>query len=294
MNRALQLTLLLAPLGCSAQQMQLVSGTVHIANGTTVRIADGISWQIASASLVVNDGIIDLGSTAIINEAPGSPIAGSGMEVIAAQPGANQPVSGHGGLGLVFSQGAALPSLTISRAHLPRNDANLGNGIARWYSVAGLSGLSPNATVALRYDDTEINGLDETLLTLSHSTDPSGPWAVAPSTIDVDLNEAVGPADAQFDHLTLFAFDPMRIESAKPVAALLSVTPNIVDDMALVRFPFGEALATLKVIDASGRVALAIPAQGQASSVEVDFSGLNAGVYTIATPDGRTARFVKR
>jgi hypothetical protein len=292
MMRTSTFCLLLVPTALSAQDMQLVSGGLHVQQGTTLQLSDGIVWQIAPGASVVNDGTIDLSISATINESLGWPIAGLGMETIAAAAGAAQPANGHGGLGLRFDQAESLPQLTISRGHQPRTDANLGSSIARWYSIGGQAALSPSAIVTVQYDATEINGASEALLSLSRAASPAGPWTIIPSNPDADLNEVQGPADPAADHLTLFEFDPLRIDPSPSGTEGLAVFPSLTDGFASIVGIEGSPLGRLRVIDATGRIAATLALSG-GHQVHTDFSGLRTGAYTIVADDGRSARFVK-
>ena len=62
------------------QQMTLQRGNLSVAEGTRINLNGPLLWTIAPGATVVNNGEIDLGSEATLNETLGAPITGTGIE----------------------------------------------------------------------------------------------------------------------------------------------------------------------------------------------------------------------
>lgn len=280
-------------LGAFGQEMRLLSGALTVEQGTTMRLSDGTAWTIAPGAQVVNDGLIELGAAALINEPIGGPITGSGTERISVAAGDAQPALGHGGLGLLIEQGAPLPSLTVTRGHLPRTDASLGVSTARWYRLQGGEQLSPGAELIFHYDETELGALNEVPLGLARAFIEEGPWSAMPSEGQPDLNAVNGPYSPGGDHFSVFAFDPLSASAAAPAAPGLVAWPSITEGLLTIAAPMGAALGDLRIVDGTGRVVLRFGSAGQGASRVIDASALPAGAYVLIAESG-SARFVKR
>jgi hypothetical protein len=280
-------------LGAFGQEMRLLSGALTVEQGTTMRLSDGTVWTIASGAQVVNDGRIELGAAALINEPIGGPITGSGTERISVAAGDAQPALGHGGLGLRIEQGAPLPSLTVTRGHLPRTDATLGVSMARWYRLEGGEQLSPGAELIFHYDETELGALSEVPLGLARSIAEEGPWSAMPSEGQPDLNAVNGPYSPGGGHFSVFAFDPLSASAAAPTAPGLVAWPSITDGPLTIGGPAGAVLGDLRIVDGTGRVVMRFGTAGQGASRAIDASALPAGAYVLVAGGG-SVRFVKR
>lgn len=280
-------------LGAFGQEMRLLSGALIVEQGTTMRLSDGTAWTIAPGAQVVNDGLIELGAAALINEPIGGPITGSGTERISVAAGEAQPALGHGGLGLRIEQGAPLPSLTVTRGHLPRSDAALGVSMARWYRLQGGEQLSPGADLIFHYDETELGALSEVPLGMARSFAEEGPWSAMPSEGQPDLNAVNGPYSPGGDHFSVFAFDPLSESAASHAAPGLVAWPSFTDGPLTIAAPAGAALGDLRIVDGTGRVMLRFGRAGQGASRAIDASALPAGAYVLIAESG-SARFVKR
>ena len=129
------LSVALLPVLSVAQTMQLSSGSLQVLNGTTLTIEGPIEWVISPGSTVVNDGVIDLGTQAQLNEPVGGPVVGTGVErATHVGPG---PFAGiePGGLGAMLSTEDALNDLVVERGHAPYAHSGSVEGVARWYRI---------------------------------------------------------------------------------------------------------------------------------------------------------------
>ncbi|MBK9176732.1 MAG: T9SS type A sorting domain-containing protein [Flavobacteriales bacterium] len=281
------------PLVQSAQVIAFDNGTLTIDQGTTVRVSGPATWVLGPASTVLNDGLIDLGSEAVLNEPDGRPITGSGFERSAPLAGSVQPANGIGGLGLIIMQMLPLPSITVTRGHLPREHADYGLGIARWFVVEGLEQTSPPVTLVMKYDQTELNSLAEPLLELHASVSEMGPWAEATSTHDQSANTFTGdlPSGTNF---TAFAVDPQGRPSLHVKPAELQVWPSLTDGPLTIMFPTGDVITDLWIFDSSGRMVLTKQFAALTGAMSLDLEALAPGAYVLRTDSGSAARFVRR
>lgn len=294
MRHTLLLAMAASTLCVHSQDVRLLGGTLTIDPGTTLRLEEGSTWVIEPGAQLVNDGFIDLQTTAVLNEAPGWPVTGAGLEAAAPLAGATQPLNGHGGLGLRLDQAAPLPALTITRGHIPRNDPVNGDGIARWYALVGAAGLSSDAMATLSYDDTELGGLSETLLKLAKSSGENGPWAVLTSTASPALNQVSGTMETDAIHLTAFAVDPFQGLDEGSTEAALRVVPSLTSGPAAIHLGASSGRGLLRVLDARGREVARIPAHASDGMVTADFSHLAPGTYMVVAEDRGHALFVKQ
>lgn len=277
----------------SAQVMIFDNGTLTVDQGTTVRFTSPATWVLGPSSTVVNNGLIDLGAEAVLDEPDGRPITGSGFERSAPPAGLAQGADGIGGLGLTLAQVPPLPAVIVTRGHLPRQHAEYGPGINRWYAVEGLDQITPPVTLAMNYDQTELNGLAEPLLELHAAETDMGPWAEAASTHDEATNTFTGvlPPGTYF---TAFAVDPQRTPTETPNSAALQVWPSLTDGPLTVMIPPGELIRALWVFDGNGRMVWAGQFVESTGAISLDVQGLAPGTYLMRTDSGSTARFVRR
>lgn len=269
------------------------NGTLTIESGTTVRVISPMTWTLGPSSIVVNDGLIDLGAEAVLDEPAGRPVVGAGFERSAPAAGSVQPVSGVGGLGLHLAQALPLPALVVTRGHLPRIHDDYGPGIARWFAVEGLDQTTPPVTLTMTYDQTELNGLAEPLLELHSSGSESGPWAEASTVHDETGNTFTG-AIPTGTHFTAFSVDPQATPMHASGTRELQVLPSLTDGPMAVLIPAGETVSGLWIFDGSGRIVLAEQLPQLTGTVMLDVQGLAPGSYLLRTDAGFAARFVRR
>lgn len=277
----------------SAQVVVFDNGTLTVDQGTTIRITGPATWILGPTSTVVNNGLIDLGAEAVMDEPDGRPITGSGFERSAPLAGLAQGADGIGGLGLTIAQVPPLPAVIVTRGHLPRQHAEYGLGIARWYSVEALDQTVPPVSLGMNYDQTELNGLAEPLLELHAAESELGPWAEAASTHDEATNTLIGalPAGSFF---TAFAVDPQRTPVESLNSTALHVWPSLTDGPMMLIIPVGEVIRGLWLFDGSGRMVRARQFAELTGALSLDVQGLAPGAYVLRTDSGSTARFVRR
>ncbi|MBK8949432.1 MAG: T9SS type A sorting domain-containing protein [Flavobacteriales bacterium] len=288
---AFQLLLLVAaPTGLGAQATVHPGTTLHVLGGTTVRLPDGVSMTMAPGASMINDGLIHLAPTAVLTEAPGSPVTGVGLEridlLVSAPPTALEP----GGLGLTITAVEALDSLTMLRGHTVRNDTSGATGVARWYSVRPHVNTGLIAEVGFRYDLTELQGIGEADLMLFTARQGDTIWQGVPSVVDLPLTTVFASFLDSLGTYTLFdgSLGTATPDEAPPTS--LHAGPNPARDVLDVRDEAG-GFRDLTVIDAIGRTVLRIDLGRRATHHRITVSSLASGTYLLRTEDGRNIRF---
>lgn len=287
-------TALLLTLSGAGQPVNLVlNGSMTVAVGTSIVISDTLVWQFASGSSLVNDGFIDLGSGATLDEPDGQPVTGSGTERSMLALNTAGPGIEPGGLGLTLDLTEADGMLSITRGHLPRVAGNGVEGVARWYFLEAAGLASSPFPVSMQVDGSELNGLASDELALHVSVSSDGPWAQIPTSVGPS-SSLEGTLPGTGLHLT--AFEPDLITAAEAGSALPGsrVWPTVAQDVVHVEsMDHATPLVEVEVFDAIGRRVLRhVPAAGSGSST-LDIQGIAPGHYLIRVNNNETFRVVR-
>lgn len=276
------------------QTATLTNASLTLLPGTHLRIAAPLTWVIGADAAVVNDGLIDLGTEAVLQEADGAPITGAGMEAATWAPASPLADAEPGGLGLTLTTAYAAGMLRVERGHLPRVAPSGAEGIARWYRVSTpLPTAEPIATV-LRYDLAELNGASADDLALFTAMDPEGPWTPAISANDPLAQTVSGGSAAPPIHITAFDLDA-AMPVAQPSQDDWAVWPTVAEEGIWVKPIHGELVHEIVVRDADGRVALRRAGGAAQGAVQLSLAGLAPGAYLVCVNHGvRTWRIMKR
>lgn len=178
MRRILTLAVFLTPLlSPTAQTLRVDNGTLSVTSGVI---------DLGSGMLIVGkEGMLDEHGGRITTDASGGLMISPSW--MFGDPMAAMNV---GGLGLtITTAGVNVPgAVTVTRGHAPQ----AGNGnpsILRYFDVSAETNTGLDATVVFRYDDAELNSLQETDLVLYGSSDGGTSWVKLGGTIDTDRNE---------------------------------------------------------------------------------------------------------
>lgn len=255
-------------------QMRTAAGTsLRIASGTTVQVDAPLTWQIEAASDVVNDGTIELAPAARLDEAIGGAITGMGTERIEQDHAAPLVQVTPGGLGLTLTTTQAPGLLRLERGHLPVDDPDAGPSIARWYQVE--AGNSGPATVALKVDPSEWNGLTEADLWLHRASTLGGPWQPSSSTVDATTHTVHATVELSG---SLTAFDgSIHVGIAPASKAAPALWPNPAQHEVYLRST--DAIDQVELLSADGRVLRSFRPSGDL--VRMGLDGLPAGPYLV-------------
>lgn len=95
-----------------------------------------------------------------------------------------------GGLGFIVTCTNPLNDLVVRRTPLTTSGLNGGSTINRFYTIENYVGLNLNVKIKIKYDDSELQGVDESTLAIyrSSSNEPAGVWHLVPSTVNTTSN----------------------------------------------------------------------------------------------------------
>lgn len=155
---------------------------INKTNGGKVLLNRNVS---INSSINFITGQLDLNSSNILM-ATGANIAGESETTRIVGPNGgfveinqsmNAPASVNpGNLGATISSSANLGTVIIRRGHMPQSGAGLSTGIYRYYSIIPENNNSLNATLRLRYFESELNSQDENSLVIYQSNDDGINW----------------------------------------------------------------------------------------------------------------------
>ncbi|MEZ4739560.1 MAG: T9SS type A sorting domain-containing protein [Flavobacteriales bacterium] len=275
------------------QSMELLSGSMTVHPGTSLRIQGPIEWTIAGPATVVNNGSIDLGTEARLIEVEGSPIVGAGTEhavLVAAPPYVSQD---PGGLGLSLSTTDGPGTVDIVRGHEPQLLHTSDLSIARWYFISAMGEIGQDLALDLRYDPSELNGLDGADLLIFESTSDTGPWGALPSTVDVGARTVSSTDQYPWAYVTAFDRNAVASVNATSVVSGFQVYPTIVESVLHINTSGEERIITLEVVDGLGRTVWSERTAALGTQARIDLSGLMAGAYFLRINSRYVHRFRK-
>lgn len=160
-------------------QIKVTGGTsVTIAAGTVVSFT-GTSpdtLEVEPNASVVNNGIIYLGDSTIVQEAAGFSIKGAGYEEAARTFSSALTSTNIAGLGAEITTSASLGNTLIRRGHNSFTDAQGNPGILRWYDIRPTNNTGLNVDFTFRYDSSELLNFNPADLYLLQSADSGSTW----------------------------------------------------------------------------------------------------------------------
>ncbi|TXI80472.1 MAG: hypothetical protein E6Q44_06950 [Flavobacteriales bacterium] len=276
-----------------AQQATLSNGTMHVQEGTTLRFTGPLQFTIGPAGALINDGLIDLGTQAVVVEPVGSPISGSGVEMAVTATDGPFNATAPGGLGLSLTTNTATGPITVTRGHLARVFPEGDPSIARWFRLEAPGGGSAPVDVVLSYDATELNGLSGSAIGLYQSTQEDGPWSSLASTNDAAQYTVSATLPAPWDFITAFDQDAPTASASLVARNGVEVWPTLTHGPLFIQVKDGAALEELDLFDGLGR--LVTPAMHQRSSTfaSMDLSGLANGPYFLRIGQRTTIKLRK-
>ena len=275
------------------QTMDLPTGSLHVAEGTRLRINGPVDWTIGGTAQVINDGRIELLNGAQLSETAGSPVTGLGTEHAHALPGSALDGSSIAGLGLGIGTSTITDSVLVTRGHLPVALPAGPESIARWFELRSSGAALPAATLVFSYDATELNGNDPDQLKLHEAPDLAGPWT-QPSTSMLEAPNLITTTDASpGGFYTAFDVDVSTALSEPAVSNGYQIWPTVSNDLVYVRAADGAPIRDLELFDALGRSVLPGLSVAERHAV-IDLSGLASGTYVLRLDGGRaTQKLIK-
>lgn len=267
-------------LGSAIGQMVVPSGTtLTIDSGTSLRVNAPLTWTLDAGSNVVNNGDITLGPEAQLNEAISAAITGSGTERTTRDLSGPLTDENPGGLGGILNTDASLGSTLIVRGHTPYTDYSGHTSLARWidFSPANNSGL--NATLAFRYDPSELNGLVEAEQRI-HVRASQDVWWFLGSAVNTGAHTVTSSGLDSLGLFTTFDTDlPNAVTGAEKAGAFaLLGSPG---ETLYLRVPPGSRADDLDVYALNGmRIATLAPHWGEGTHALPELQ-LASGLYRL-------------
>jgi len=283
----------------SSEVQSLGNGLPTTVNGFAVNNTNGIvldrnltanaSVNIINGDLDLNGNTLTLGENATLTESPGNTVTGSSGMITTTRNIGTPSALNVGGLGTELTAGADLGNTTVERYHSAAN-GNGNHGILRRYNIIpGQNNSGLNATLRLYYDESEMNGLNESGFELFKSADGSDDsWGGMGGTVNTTDNyvELTGVAD--FSHWTIG-----DVQSSLPVEketdyiptdfVLHQNFPNPFNPSTTISFSIpSEGFVTLKVYDVIGREIKTLVNEKRAVGkyeIHFDASQFTSGIY---------------
>lgn len=277
------LTLLIASMAQS-QPMTLVTGSVTIQEGTTVRFDGPLIWTLSAGTSVTNNGTIELGAQASLVEPAGGPISGSGTERAVLDNAPPYTSVNAGGLGLELTNSTVPPPIEVVRGHLPFILPEGDPSIERWYAISSAEAQVSSLAVSLGYDASELNGLQANALSLFHSQTEAGPWSALASV--VDANTISGSIQYPWGLLTAFDANAPTSSSSLVARSGFHVWPTLATDQLNIVALDGALVKQCEVFDAVGRAALPKRSGSFGPSLLLNVSALAPGSYYLRLNGG--------
>lgn len=276
---------------CSAQNLDLLSGSIVVDPGTHVRFVGPITWSLASGTSVENNGVIDLGVDARLIEAPGAPIRGTGEEHAGSTPPGPFVNLEPGGLGLLMSTEVDLDGVNLIRRHTPIVLPEGDESVARWFEVDAPAVAGSNMAFTMRYDASELNALQANGLSLYRTEDLNGPWEELTSTSDPFTVTAT--SNAPWHLIAAFADDAVTGMPEDHSIPGFRVWPTAAEDRIHIAPLDGRSIRTLEILDGLGRTVRSEQYAGTTSWCTIDLLTLRPGAYLLRVNGVQIVKFVK-
>lgn len=141
--------------------------------------------KVLSGDLNLDGNSLDLGTTGYLKESPGNTVK---KGTITATRDLNSP-SGRdvAGLGAKITSNSDLGTTNITRGYAAQS-GNGNDGINRYYNISPSNNSGLNALLEFYYDDSELNGINESSLKLYKSTDGGSTWTKEGGTVVTNDN----------------------------------------------------------------------------------------------------------
>lgn len=277
----------------SAQSTQFLSGSLTIAEGTSLRFQGPGELVIQPGAAIINHGVIDLGDATILMEPVGAPITGGGSETATLNGSGPWNSVEPGGLGLTLSAGELEGPLTVTRGHGPRSFPEGDQSVARWFAIDAPNDPVSEVIISMRYDPTELNGLSPENLGLFRSETVDGPWAAITSTNNGGASTVSGTLATATNHLTAFDANAPTASPYLFATGDLRVWPTLACCEVMVQAQNGLVLNDLEIFDAVGRLQRTSTTASSDQLAVIDVSGLARGIHHLRVNRQVTIKVIK-
>jgi hypothetical protein len=237
----------------SAQEIVLGGGHMSIAPGTTMRLEGPLTLKLEPGSSVQNDGHIDLGNEATVDEPTNGPIHGDGYETAHVTTVAPFAAIEPGGLGLTLGTSGSNAPDRIERWHTPLVLPEGDQSIARRFVLLGNEQGPGTLDVDLHMDPTELNALDAGNLAMFHASDVNGPWNELTSIADAGSFTVSTTYPAPWGTITCFDTDAPTAVDDRAEAYGFRAWPTLVETSMTIVPLTSTPVRNVEVFDGAGR-----------------------------------------
>jgi len=180
---------------------------VRINDSSGVTLTDNITIpgliQILKGDLNLNGRVITLTATGSLTETPGNTISGNSGYIVTTRNLSSPNNLNVGGLGAQISTTSNLGLTEVKRGHnvqiLPQGN----QAIRRWYAIKPENNSNLNATLVFNYDESELNGNEESKLSLFKSTNAGVNYATNGGVVNTVLNQVTQGNITSFARFTV-------------------------------------------------------------------------------------------
>lgn len=270
--------------GAAAQS--ITTGLTY--KGLIINNPAGVS--IPSGSLIVDDTLkvlsgflnagssnVLLGTTGYLVESNGAVVKGTTGTISAARTLTSPVGVNVAGLGATITSEANLGATIISRGFTAFT-INGSGSIKRYYNISPANNSNLNATLTFHYDDSELNGLNESLLSLFRSTNAGTNWITIGGAKNLEANKITYSGINAFSYWTA-GINPLAssINITAIVEGLYNTSSNTLNKRDTVTVYLRNSFAPYAILDSSKILLDTITFSGTAF-----FNSTPSGTYYIS------------
>ncbi|MBV6479794.1 MAG: hypothetical protein HGGPFJEG_02590 [Ignavibacteria bacterium] len=244
----------------------LMSGNVTLPALLTLSIGD----------IELNNFVITLTPSATLVETPGNTVKGNGY--ITTTRNINSPSGLNvGGLGAVITTSSNLGMTEIRRGHLVQYGLAGKNSIARYFDIEPTNNSNLNATLSFKYDESELDTLNESELGLYKSTNGGLNYSFIGGASDTANNQITLTGINDFSRWSASEYSfPMPASITLIIEGLLDEITFLLNSVDTVTILLANSTPPYNIIDSSRSTIDSINYTG-----EFLFSNAPSGVYYI-------------
>ena len=184
------------PIGAAVLADLTVSGDQGVTLGADATVNGACT--ISGSVLATDAYTLTLGATATLNETDGLPVLGT---VVATRTVVQSVNETFGGIGLEIDAGGAAPgATTVTRTTGSAQYVDGADGILRSFALDPANNAGLDATLVFHYDDSELNGLEESALGLFG--DYGSSWTKLGASLDAAANTLTVAGESALGDLT--------------------------------------------------------------------------------------------
>ena len=251
------------------------AGEVHLASNLNI---NGGTCTVMMGDVNLNGFTITFDANATLSETAGNTIKGSSGNITTTR-NLNAPNEDVAGFGLSISSSSDLGQTQIIRGHGQESGGDA-NGIFRFYDVTPNNNSGLNATLAFKYDESELDGQNEADLQLFYSDNGGSTWTLIGGTVNTGNNTVTASG---IDELGLFTLSDGCMEG-------LGTSDAVCSNMTVTLDASGSASVTAPEIDGGSKGRCGIV---NLSLSKTDFTcddlGANTVTLTLTSATGETA-----